>query len=199
MAYVDTPLAGQKVKNTQAPIRQNFVEINNLIAVDHSTFGTANEGNHNKVTLPDQGIAPIFAGNNIGLWSQIPTANPLTLVNELFIRRQDGSTTPFTPKSDSQVAGWTYLPSGILLKWGFSNANGPTTIIYPTAGNIPIFNSVSITLTQIVAPVPVDSNEFVIVVTGASYRIDRFDVYAGTRTQPSTPVPSAFVYLTIGT
>ena len=51
MAYVDTPLAAQRLKDSQPQIRQNFIEINNLISVDHYTFGNPNAGYHMKVTL----------------------------------------------------------------------------------------------------------------------------------------------------
>lgn len=123
MVYSDTPLAASRIKDTQPLIRANFQDINTLINVDHFTFGAPNQGKHKKVTLPDQGIAPAFAGSDVGLWSQVPVATNLTGVNELFIRRSDGSSTPFTAFV-AGVEGWTYLPSGVLLKWGQDSKTG---------------------------------------------------------------------------
>lgn len=200
MAYVDTPMAAQRIKDTQPQIEQNFIEINNLVSVDHYTFGSPNEGEHMKVTLPDQGIAPVFPGNDVGLWAQIPTNPPLTAINELFIRRQDGTQTNISGKLAHAAQGWSYLPSGILLKWGLAFANGVSVVTYVVDPTIPVFQTVLVTLTSIVAPVAIDTNDFVIVDIGApTYLTTSFTVFGGTRTQVNTPTPVAFAFLTIGT
>jgi hypothetical protein len=200
MAYVDTPMAAQRIKDTQTQIEQNFIEINNLVSVDHYTFGSPNQGEHMKVTLPDQGIPPVFAGNDIGLWAQIPTTSPLTAVNELFIRRQDGTTSNISGKLALAAQGWSYLPSGILLKWGLALANGVSVVTYTVDPTIPVFQSVLVTFTQIVTPSALDTNDFVNVDVGAgTYLTTSFTVYGGTRTQVGVPTPVAFAFLTIGT
>ena len=138
MAYVDTPLAAQRLKDSQPQIRQNFIEINNLISVDHYTFGNPNAGYHMKVTLPTQGINPVIPAGDVGLWAQIPVGVPLTTFNELYIQRQDGSQTPMTAKNANNL-GWTYFPSGILIKWGSVGVNGTNVaVLFPDDVNVTI-------------------------------------------------------------
>ncbi len=194
MAYVDVPLAPQRIKDSQPIIRQNFVEINALVDVDHYTFGSLTAGEHKKVTLPDQGVSPVFAGNDLGIFAKIPTVNPLTGINELFIRRQDGSQTPFSA-ADLNVNGWSYLPSGLLLKWGVSNGTGTTTVVYPVAANIPVFNAPFVTFLTVLT-VAGDPDGAVSLVAGASLAVS-FDVFCSTRTFNGAG-PVGFLYLTLG-
>jgi len=138
MAYVDVPLAPQRIKDSQPIIRQNFIEINALIDVDHYTFGSPTIGEHKKVTLPDQGLPPVFPGNDLGIYAQVPTAVPQTGVNELYIRKRNNVRVPITAAL-LNGDGWAYLPSGLLIKWGTSNVNGfNQPVVFPDDGNIAI-------------------------------------------------------------
>lgn len=192
MAYVNTPLFGQKVNNTQSPIRQNFVEIDQLIAVDHATFGDVNQGQHNKVSMPDQGIAPVFPANNLGLYAQLPTANPLTGVNELYVRKEDNTRVPITASGQAQT-GWTYLPSGILMKWGVANTiAGQTTVVFPVAGNIPVFGAIYTVMTN-----PIGLLGLMSVVT-STIEVTTIDFEVTTYTEDGLPFASQVYYLAIG-
>ena len=203
MAYVNTPLAGQKVKNTRAPIQQNFIEINNIIDVDHYSFGVVQAGEHKKITLPDQGVPAVFPAGDVGLWAQIPTpaipAVPLTGVNELYIRRQDGSQTNITGKGVAGNNIWSYLPSGLLIKIGFANPGaGFQTVVYPAAAGIPVFQSVLFTILQPVTGLGIDPNEYPVLLT-TGYLPVSFDVFCGARTAAGIPINCTFTYMTIGT
>lgn len=139
MAYQQNkPQANDVKSQSQADIQGNFQAIKTLIDVNHGTFGSANEGKHNKVSLPVQSPAPTFAAGEEGLYTFL---NPTTAKNELYVHRQtvDAPTDiPFTASKVSNTAmassdsGWTYLPSGILLKWGRVSAPTATVAITPT-------------------------------------------------------------------
>lgn len=118
MAYTtNVPLANQRISATQQPIQDNFIAIKTLIDVNHGTFGSATEGKHEKVTFPVQSPQPVFAGGDIGIYSFL---NPSTAANELYVRRTSDPVTgiPFTAASKN-TAGYTFLPSGILIQWRF--------------------------------------------------------------------------------
>ncbi len=133
MALIDVPLAGQTLAVTQNPIRQNFLSINNAFAIDHVVYNIANAGFHNKVTFPLQGAAPIFGGLN-GLWSQLYASTGA--VGEIWVNSRNGNQYPITASVLSQAPaigdntdGWTFLPSGILMKWGRATFAGGALVI----------------------------------------------------------------------
>jgi hypothetical protein len=133
MAYTDVPLAAQRISATQDPIRQNFLSL--LTLVDPN----------NKVDyFPVVGASiPTVAAGNVGLYSN---TNALTTKNELYFKRDGGAGVvgiPFTAYDQALNNGWTYLPSGILIKFGAWLANAPIiTVTFPVAATIPVFSSV---------------------------------------------------------
>lgn len=137
MALNSLPLPGQSLAVSRNPIKQNFDTINAAFAIDHVTMtppGTAApQGFHNKVTFPVQGAAPVFGAGIAGLFNLL---NATTAKNELNVHKQNQAgavDVPFTASVLSNNAipgitnGWSYLPSGILIKWGVINANGAGT------------------------------------------------------------------------
>ncbi len=123
---------------SQPQILTNFASIETLIDVDHEDFSDNEYGQHKKVSFPVQLSAPTFAAGTVGMYNNNST---LTTFNELFINNQAGVNYPITA-AQRATTGWTYLPSGLLIKWGVSAGNGATTIVFPTAGTIPVFNNV---------------------------------------------------------
>ena len=133
MAYNSTINGTDKIKNTRPQLQENFTQIQTWTAVDHATFGTQNEGKHNQVTLPINTPAAPVAGE-IKLWCDtfVPTAQP-----ELFIGNgTSGLNWPFTARLANQN-GYTFLPGGLLLKWGSEARNvmtgGPFTYVFNAA------------------------------------------------------------------
>lgn len=131
MAYTQNiPTASQRQKDSQPLIQANFQGIKTLIDVNHVTFDdpSGNQGKHKFVTFPLQSSVPAISTNEMVLFEKIPAAPfPLTAVPELFLKRNivAGSELPITASGfgvPTSVAnqGWTYLPSGILLKYGKS-------------------------------------------------------------------------------
>ena len=118
----NVPQANDIISNTQEPILSNFQAIDDLIQVDHIQFNSANQGKHNKVTMPIRATSPNTAANELALYTRQSgvTGNP----EMVFRRHNNGSNVEFTTRQQVQQAmntgshGWTRLPSGVLLKWG---------------------------------------------------------------------------------
>ena len=123
------PNAGQTLAVTRDPIRNNFSTIDAAFLVDHVPYVAAGQGQHNKITFPLQGAAPVFLTTN-GLWSQ---NYAVTVGPEVWVQAKAGAGTNQYPLTASVLSanatpgnfsrGWTYLPSGIVMKWG-RNASG---------------------------------------------------------------------------
>jgi hypothetical protein len=141
MPLNDVPLAAQTLGATQAPIRANFASIDAAFAIDHVAYTLADQGKHNKVSLPIQAASPATAVTEVALFSR---TSPLTHVPELCIRKANsGVVNEFTSCLAANI-GWTRLPSGILLKWGSftSPAGGGVALhTFPLVG-APAFTTV---------------------------------------------------------
>lgn len=125
MAYTNNvPTASQTVSQTQSIIQANFMAL--------SSFGNG------YAELANQSVAPTFTAGNDGLYTKTYAT---TSTNELFVHRQGLAglaEVPFTASKMSNTAaascdnGWTYLPSGLLMKWGRTIAPSATVAITPT-------------------------------------------------------------------
>jgi hypothetical protein len=199
MAYnAAIPQSTDVLSQSQIDLLGNFQAINTFVNVNHVPFNSPDQGKHSLVEFPVQGVAPVILGGEIGLYNFL---SPVTGVNELYIISQSGitssvtasilSTTP-APANDS--FGWSYLPSGILIMWGNSNANGNTAIVFPVAADIPVFNQVfSIQITTFVNSA-LDSNTFVRL---SAFTNLGFNIYGSQRTA-AVPAACSFQYLAIG-
>lgn len=127
MAYNNNvPQAGQRIKDTQQPINDNFAAIDTLIAVNHEAFNTADAGKHKFVTLTNQGAAPVGAANEWNIYNILNGG-----VQELTLRKAGGVEIPIT-KYAGGGSGYTYLPSGMILKWGEGTVNGNGSLNFST-------------------------------------------------------------------
>lgn len=148
----NSPAANQLLSASQPIIQGNFTILQNSFDVNHVDFnaGTDN-GKHKYVELPVQASAPpiVFAAGEIATYSFL---NAITNVNELYVNKTNQATVVQIPITASilstnsnpgaGVSGWTYLPSGVLLKWGQGSANGNTAFTFPVAATIPVFTNV---------------------------------------------------------
>ena len=124
MAYKDIPGSSDKLSSSQSDIKTNFLEINTLVAVDHATFGTANEGKHDKVSFPKQGAAPATLADEVALYCKDDVdGNP-----SLFARKESsGDEVNLIPSGTSvshTTKGYEKFPSGLLMCWGSVPASG---------------------------------------------------------------------------
>lgn len=190
------PKANDIIKDSQKDILVDYMELNDWLAVDHYTFNDPNEGKHKQLTLPvQQEELPI--GNNEGLIfcdTHLLFNDPLFIT---YIRQNNSSFTDFT-SSQPERSGWSFLPSGLLLKWGIAEALGVDAVIYPTANNIPEFNTVLHTFTVILG-INQQDRDGIIVISTVDYTVDGFEVWAGLRTQEGVATQVIFYYITIGT
>lgn len=126
MAYnSNIPQANNRIKDSQPNLLENFKSIESFVGVNHGTFNAVDEGKHKFVTFPVQASAPATAG---GDWNMYSFLNALTARNELYVTNTSGQSSSFTasilstnPNPSQNTAGWTMLPSGIMMKWGYFN------------------------------------------------------------------------------
>lgn len=199
MAYNDTPLANQRISDTQPLIRSNFSQIQTAFSVEHVAIASPTQGLHKKVTFPVQGASPVVTLGNIALFNKLPIIKPLTGENELFITRSDGVSFPMTAGTDIGNSGFAYFPSGILMKWGFvsitANPN-PKTVDFVVDDAIPVFNNCyNIQFTYVNTSTDVDANKSLTVcgLTATNFRVRKTERIT---TNDATAVN--FYYLAIG-
>jgi hypothetical protein len=193
MAYSNAiPQANDQISVSQSALLANFQEIQTLIGVDHSTFNTVNAGQHNKVTFPVQAAAPVVPAGTIGMFS---LASILTGQNELNVTDSAGFTFPITANSVDPFTGWSYLSSGLIIRWGTVIGSGVVTKVFPVAANQPVFTAVLAVLVTPYEATVGDSNFAVKVI---DYTNLQFRVYIGSRTQVNIPVVARGQYLAIG-
>ncbi len=197
MAYKNNiPQSTDALSQSQSDLLNNFAAIQTLIDVNHVDFASADQGKHKFVTFPVQTVTPTFNAGEIGLYNKL---SAVTGVNELFIVNSAGTTAPLTASQQAAHAnGWTYLPSGVLMKWGNGNATaGLYTFVFPAAPGIPAFNnifSIQITTSYVNAA---DGDGFVRLNSFLA-PWTTFTVYASHRTSIGAFGPVAFQYLAIG-
>ena len=110
------PQAADLISTSQDDILQNFTAIYNSFAAatDHPDLNSADAGKHNKITYVRQAAAPVPAGNDLAVYNVVSGAN-----SQLWFNRAGGTAVPFTEKVFTvNTSGYTYLPSGLLLKFG---------------------------------------------------------------------------------
>ncbi len=117
------PQPTDQLKNSQPQILANFAALN--------PFGNG------YADFPLQGATPTFGVGDTGLYT-INNAN--TTQNEMYIHKASNGTFVNVPMTASKMSnnaaaactsGWSYLPSGLLVKWGYSfvvNTNGFQTV-----------------------------------------------------------------------
>jgi hypothetical protein len=113
--YPNVPAPTQRINDSQPQIQQNFQAIQTGFSVDHVPFGTVGvtEGKHNKVTLRNL-AAPAFAAGEVGLYN-----NGI----ELYVKKAAGVGVPMTRKVFTVgTNGYTYLPSGLVMKFGVTQS-----------------------------------------------------------------------------
>ena len=148
------PAAGDRLKDSQPQILENFATISALLGVDHvispwndpADPTMTNQGKHNQVTLPEQTVVPTVAANEMGLYTKEQDS-----VSQLFVRREGPGGTEINITNDvsKAIEGWTRLPNGLIVKWGYvviTPATAKDALIpaysYPVGASIPVFSTV---------------------------------------------------------
>lgn len=208
MAYqANIPQPTDLLSQSQSDLLNNFQALQTLIDVNHVDFASGDQGKHKWVTFPVQGAIPPagsgFAGGELGLYNAV---FPLNSQSELYINKTNQVTVTQIPTTASVLsvnsapaaisAGYSYLPSGIILRWGsVTGATGTNTQTLgsnPNGG--PAFTQViSVQLTPYSAT-PGDVDFAVRLISATA---NTFTVYVSNRTTTG-PATGGYIFLAIG-
>ncbi len=135
------PQPNDFIDDSQNDLLNNFASIQTLVDVNHVTFDAAGQGKHKFLQMPQQVAAPATALAETALVTLSSAYNANG--PELVYRRESNGAQIETTASLQAILGWTFIPSGLLLKWGrFQvNALGAGTFPFPLGATIPAFNS----------------------------------------------------------
>lgn len=136
------PQALDLLSQSQADIQTNFNQANVIMGINHVNFNNptaVNRGKHTFVTMIEGGD-PALVVNEICHYCK-----DLGGVSTWYMRKEGGAGTIIQmsgPDPVSASPGQTFLPGGIILKWGFfAMGAGVTTVdvIYPIAFPVSYF------------------------------------------------------------
>lgn len=143
---INIPDAPNNPSNDQPKMKINTNSIDSIIGVDHFSFGTGKDGWHQQVTLPISLVIPTITAGQGSLYTKTATTatahtestlfySPDTTENQYQLTRT--ISTNFTnfstnnaygtpPAGFTQTGGWTFLPGGMLVQYGFFGKTGAT-------------------------------------------------------------------------
>ena len=136
MAYTrDIPAAGDILSTSQGQILANFNTIDTNFAINHFAYidVTSNAGKHKYCTLVEQ-AAPTTVANEVSLYSKATGS-----ISTLYLRHESAGTEVQLSLPAANVvasaAGSSYLPGGVIIKWGTGTAKTALTfgVAFPTA------------------------------------------------------------------
>lgn len=149
MAYKNNiPNATDATNVSQVEIKENFAQIETVFSENHSNFGTANEGKHSKVVLPEV-ADPVTGANEIALFCKNET---LTTKSELFIRNESAGDIFPISAAGKAADGWAFLSSGLLIKWGqmvIPNNTGRHSHTWTAGATFPAFVTQLFSIVQV--------------------------------------------------
>lgn len=203
------PQPTDEPSTSQPQLLENFNGINTIWDVNHYQFASDDAGKHKFCSLVSQGGAPPAAA--AGEFQLTTAAYATTTNDELFIARSSdngqlpSALIPFTAMSDANP-GWSYLPSGLLMKWGISGSIavggiGSNTFNYPVAADIPVFTAAAIHIQLQEYPVHIGagvSPDYSVYLSSLG-NTTSFDYRAQQRTTTGAPAQNVqFLWIAIG-
>lgn len=207
MAYNNNiPQPTQTLSRSQGDLLGNFQEIDNWVQTDHVGLnGTVDQGKHKTARFVDQTALPGFGPTDTAFFNAQPNNLGGLAINkqEMHIHAENNSgfySIPFTASILSEntpannAEGWTYLPSGIIMKWGVFNmaAAGSDTHNYPTGNDIPVFSNVYSLQVTFQTPAATNRTAHIRASGTTTFTIYAFDTTNGNAVQ------GAIQYLAIG-
>jgi len=145
-AYSNTPQAAQARNTTQPLIRDNFLAINDGFSINHLALDAVSDyGKHKYVSMPEQAASPGTDAHEGALFS---AEGAVSGVTELCFQREGIAATGAYIEMTAKSGNYTYLPSGILLRWGNNTWTGDQTAV--VANTPPYFTAVySVQMTEL--------------------------------------------------
>lgn len=132
------PAANNDPSQDQPLMQTNYASIANVLAIDHVAFSNNQGGYHKKVTFNANIGAPgIGSGVSVLYSASVNGAASLAIQNAL------GSYAITGLNPSIGASGYTCLPGGLILQWGFSNSPNSsvgTPITFPIAFPTNVFN-----------------------------------------------------------
>lgn len=202
------PAATDALRNSQSDIQGNFQSIGTAFEANHGAFNGAIPGQHVVVQMPVNAMAPNpFGATDVGLYN-------LAAFNgneELFFHPANGDADyPMTAStlSTSNPAegsdGWSYLSSGLIIKWGTVEVTSPNTsasqtITFPVAGDIPVFTTcIQVMISPLLLDVGGGTSAWSPSVTYGTVSTVGFHIRCGFSSALFNPLDSFITYLAIG-
>ena len=156
MTFVSAPNSGQSLGQTRDQMRTNTDLLRAAIAVNHVDLNLTDVGKHNFVEMPVQSVAPTTLSGeaatyskNISGRSQVFFIRDAVAGSECALTAGDTSLPTFstsTTYTANNTGGWTFLPGGLILQYGFRSSPGNSgAIVFPIAFATGVY-SISVSL-----------------------------------------------------
>lgn len=142
------PFLTHDPSNDQPPMQTNTNSVDDLIDVDHYSFGENFGGGHRQVQMPVLGAIPSglisgegtlytkTSGESSLFYSPDATTNQYQLTRTItadYSKFAGDVAIVCSGGSGSGTGGWTFLPGGILLQYGLIVFKTQTAITFPTS------------------------------------------------------------------
>lgn len=138
MSYqANVPQGTDAPSASAADFRNNFGQIDTVVAVNHVAFNASGAGKHKFLQMPQQGSAPTTAVDEGALY-----VKDVSGAAQLFYREEsNGSERQMTGAFTAATSGEFVLPGGLTVKWGQATTVGTTlTVTYPSAFSSATYN-----------------------------------------------------------
>lgn len=125
------PQPNDLISQSQAQIQTNFSQSDTAFGIDHTAFSTvSNQGKHKKSSYIEQASDPVTSANEVAVYSK-----ELSGASTLYLRKENAGTVVQMSGQDPTVAaaGSTFLPGGVILKWGSGSVTNTQTVNFASA------------------------------------------------------------------
>jgi len=121
LAYnANIPQPTDRKNDSQDDLLQNFTALSTFLNTNHVDLNAIGEGKHKFVEFPKQTSDPAAVTDEVFLFARESTYTANKVV--LSYRQDSGADGKIYDIGDGgATAGWSLLPSGLLMKWGFLN------------------------------------------------------------------------------
>jgi hypothetical protein len=152
------PQDGSSLGSTKAQIRKNLDGTFQTLGVDHINNngqpGSGTPGYHRVIHFQDLGALPTNPSNVVNV-TQMYTNTDTHSIQQIILKSTgnkkyqqttmlDAFNSRFGDDLSSNVAGWTYLPGGLIMNYGFTDTSETSSITVDFPGlSLPNFSNVN--------------------------------------------------------
>ena len=116
MAYnANIPQPPNIMSDSQDDLLNNFLQLSAAWNINHVPYNNVAQGKHNQVTTPVNPAPTNTAANEMNIYCR--TSAETTFPELVLQRENNGTRIEWTARAGNNAAGWTMLPSGIMIKW----------------------------------------------------------------------------------